>query len=58
MYDRRINSNLAEGGVEGVGEAFGAQARVQKGAGKALGTEIAEGGFWRALWELCEAKVS
>jgi len=32
-----------------VGEAFGAQARVQKGAGKALGTEIAEGGFWRAF---------
>jgi len=35
--------------VGGVGDAFGAQARVQKGAGKALGTEIAEGGFWRAF---------
>jgi len=42
----RIFSNLAEGGV---GEAFWAQARVQKRAGKALGTEIAEGGFWRAF---------
>ena len=28
----------------GVREAFRAQARVQKGTGKALGTEIAEGG--------------
>ena len=33
----------------GVGEAFRAQARVQKGTGKALGTEIAEGGFWQAF---------
>ena len=33
----------------GTGEAFRAQARVQKGTGKALGAEIAEGGFWRAF---------
>jgi len=32
-----------------VGETFRAQARVQKGTGKALGTEIAEAGFWRAF---------
>jgi len=35
-----IISNLAEGGVGGVGDAFRAQARVQKGVGKALGSEI------------------
>ena len=33
----RIISNLAEGGVGGVGETFRAQVWVQKGAGKALG---------------------
>jgi len=32
-----------------VGEAFQAQARVQKGAGKALGSVIAEGDFRRAF---------
>jgi len=32
-----------------VGEAFRAQARVQKGAGKALGSVIAEGDFRRGL---------
>jgi len=35
--------------VGGVGEAFRAQARVQKGAGKALGSVIAEGDFRRAF---------
>jgi len=45
----RIISNLAEGGVGGVGEAFRAQAWVQKGAGKALGSVIAEGDFRRAV---------
>jgi len=35
--------------VGGVGEAFRAQAQVQKGAGKALGSVIAEGDFWRAF---------
>ena len=33
----------------GVGEAFRAQPRVQKGAGKALGSVIAEGEFRRAF---------
>ena len=41
----RIIYNLAEGGVR---QAFWAQARVQKGAGKALGLVIAEGDFRRA----------
>jgi len=45
----RIISNLAEGGVGGVGEAFRAQARVQKETGKALGSVIAEGDFRRAF---------
>ena len=45
----RIISNLAEGGGGVVGEAFQAQARVQKGAGKALGSVIAEGDFRRAF---------
>jgi len=35
--------------VGGVGEAVRAQARVQKGAGKALGSVIAEGDFRRAF---------
>ena len=33
----------------GVGKALRAQAGVEKGAGKALGSEIAEGDFWRAF---------
>jgi len=41
-----IISNLAEGGVGRVGEAFRVQARVQKGAGKALGSVIAESDFF------------
>ena len=45
----RIISNLAEGGLGVVGEAFQAQARVQKGAGKVLGSVIAEGDFRRAF---------
>ena len=32
-----------------MGEAFRAQARVQKGAGKALGSVIAEGDFRRVF---------
>ena len=48
MQYRRIISNLAEGGVRRVGEAFRALARVQKGTGKAFPSN--EG--------LCEAKVS
>ena len=32
-----------------MGEAFRAQARVQKGARKALGSVIAEDDFWRAF---------
>ena len=43
-YLRKIY-NLAEGGV---GEAFRAQVRVQKGARRALGSVIAEGDFRRA----------
>jgi len=35
--------------VGGVGKAFRAQAGVQKGAGKALGSVIAEGDFRRAF---------
>jgi len=35
--------------VGGVGEDFPAQARVQKEAGKALGSVIAKGDFWRAF---------
>ena len=46
MQYRRIISNLAE---VGVGEGFRAQARVQKGTGKALGSVIAEGDFRRAF---------
>jgi len=42
----RIISNLAEGGK---GESFRAQAGVQKGPGKALGSVIAEGDFRRAF---------
>ena len=40
----------------GVGEAFRAQARVQKGTGKALGTEIAEGGFWQTIQRLLQTR--
>jgi len=38
--------------VGGVEEAFRAQAWVQKGAGKALCSEIAEGDFRRAIFTL------
>ena len=41
----------------GVGEAFRAQARVQKGAGKALGSVIAEGDFRRAFPDSFQREV-
>ena len=47
---------MPEVGVGGVGKAFRAQAGVQKGAGKALGSVIAEGDFRRAFD--FQAKVS